>query len=378
MKETIARLQTPPGRGGIAVIELAGPSADAILAEVFRPWPSHADGGPDRLGLGYLVAAGRRIDEVVVCRNAGTIEINIHGGPQVARAAMAALKDLGVALVEAPPAATDSFTTAHRRWANPAIGAEMLHALPLARSELVASVITHQWSGGLSRLAADILGRLAGQTGDRGAERDACLAAAAALGVTARLLRPAEVVLAGPPNAGKSTLANALVGREVSIVHRRAGTTRDWVREQALLSGVPIWLTDTAGLWSAAGGVDEEAVRRAHVRAGEADLVVLLGAETPAELPAWWDARCVIRVASKCDTCPPAADADLAVSTRTGRGLDELARAIVTALGLDGIEPGAPMAFTQRQATLLTEAAAGLDDGDLGAATAALEGLLRG
>ena len=378
MKETIARLQTPPGRGGIAVIELAGPSADAILAQVFRPWPSHADGGPDRLLLGHLVSAGRRIDEVVVCRNAGTIEINIHGGPQVARAAMAGLKDLGAAVAEAPSAALDSFVTTHPRWANPAIGAEMLGALPLARSELVASAITQQWSGGLSRLATDILARLAGRADDPAGDGEACLAAAGSLGLARRLLNPPQVVLAGPPNAGKSTLANALVGRQVSIVHRRAGTTRDWVREQALLDGVPIWLTDTAGLWSEARGVDEEAVRRAHARACEADLVVLLGAETPANLPAWWDARSVIRVASKCDVCPPGDNADVAVSARTGRGLDDLARAIVAALGLDEFEPEAPMAFTQRQATRLTEAAAGLDDGDAGAARVALERLLRG
>ena len=378
MAETTACLQTPPGRGGIAVIALAGPSANAILDGIFRPWPSHASVAPGRLQLGHLVDGHRRIDEAVVCQHAGEIEINIHAGPQVARAAMAALKRLGATLTEAPPAAVDSFCVAHPQWDNPAIGAEMLHALPLARSVLVATTITQQWSGGLSRLAVGILGRLVDQSTADPTDRNACLAAAAALGVTNHLLHPVEVVLAGPPNAGKSTLANALVGREVSIVHGRAGTTRDWIREQALINGVPIWLTDTAGLWSAANGVDGEAVRRAHVRACEADLVVLLGAETPAELPAWWDAQRVIRVASKCDLCPPTAEADIAVSARTGEGLDELGRAIVAALGLDGIEPGAPMAFTQRQATRLTEAAAGFDDGDTGAVRTALEGLLRG
>ena len=378
MKETTASLQTPPGRGGIAVIELAGPSADEILAAVFRPWASHAAAGPGRLQLGYLVDGPRRIDEAVVCRRAGTVEINIHGGPQAARAAMAAMKRLGAAPAAAPHAAVDSFVTAHRRWDNPAVGAEMLEALPLARSALVAAAITQQWSAGLSRLAGNILDRLAGEAGADAPDGGACRAAAAALTVTHRLLHPAEVVLAGPPNAGKSTLANALIGREVSIVHGRAGTTRDWVREEALLDGVPVWLTDTAGLWSARDAVGAEAVRRAHARAREADLVVLLGAERPAELPAWWRADRVIRVASKCDIRTDVAGADVAVSARTGQGLDELSRAIVAALGLGGIQPDAPMAFTQRQARLLAEASAGLDGGDLLAAEAALGRLLRG
>lgn len=376
-KETTASLQTPPGRGGIAVIALAGPSAEAILGEVFRPWPSHAGARDGRLQLGYLIDGGRRIDEAVIFRRDGSVEINIHGGPQVARAAMAALKRRGARLVPAPQAAPETFAVAHPRWNNPAVGAEMLDALPLARSALVAAAITQQWSGGISRLACSIGERLAGRpAADAETDRDSCLTAAAALGAMDRLLHPAEVVLAGPPNAGKSTLANALTARQVSIVHRRAGTTRDWVREQAMLDGVPIWLTDTAGLWSAADALDAEAVRRAHARASEADVVVLLAAETPPELPAWWRAQRVIRVASKCDICPAAAGADVEISARTGRGLDELARAIIAALGLSEIRIDAPMAFTRRQATLLGEAAAALDAGDFRAAGAALERLL--
>ena len=379
MTETVARLHTPPGRGGIAVIELTGPSAGAILDEVFRPWPSHAGAGAGRLELGHLADGDRLIDEAVVFRRGAGVEINIHGGPQVARAAMAALKRRGAVPAPAPPAAPDSFPTAHPRWNNPAVGAEMIESLPLARSALAAAAITRQWSGGISRLAHRSVERLAaGPPGGAAAARQACLSAAGALPVTARLLHPAEVVLAGPPNAGKSTLANALLAREVSIVHHAAGTTRDWVREQAVLDGVPIWLTDTAGLWSADDALDAEAVRRAHARACEADLVLLLGAETPARLPQWWQGRRVIRVASKCDTCPAAPGADVEVSALTGRGLDELRRAVVAALGLGSVDVEAPMAFTPRQAALLGEAAGALDGPNSRAAAAALERLLRG
>ena len=87
--------------------------------------------------------------------------------------------------------------------------------------------------------------------------------AAGRLALIRRLLEPAEVVLAGPPNVGKSTLANALIGRQVSLVHDQAGTTRDWVRHLAVLCGVPVHVTDTAGLWDAPAGVDAQAVGRA-------------------------------------------------------------------------------------------------------------------
>jgi len=376
--QTTASLQTPPGRGGIAVIMLAGPRARAVLGGVFRPWPSHSAERDGHLQLGYLVDGERRIDQVVICRHPGGIEINIHGGPQVAREAMTVLKRSGATPTEASPAAAATFPTAHPTWDNPAIGAEMLTALPRARSPLVAEVLTRQWSAGLSRLARQTVQQLDTNALAEATTADVCRAAAEALGITSRLLDPPEVVLAGPPNAGKSTLANALVGREVSIVHRRAGTTRDWVRELALLDGVPIWLTDTAGLWTSNDSIDAEAVQRAHARASEADLVLLLSAETPAELPRWWQADRVIHVASKCDELTGQTGADVSVSARTSRGLDELRYAIVTGLGLANIQTGAPMAFTPRQSARLAEAASALDDGNACSVRTALVHLLEG
>jgi len=363
----VAWLATPPGKGGIAVLTLSGDRAEDVLAAVFRPRPAHAATGPDVLRLGHLLDARGVIDEAIVCSRGREVEINIHGGPLAARAALEALARCGARVVPSRPAATESFPLAHPRWGNPAVGRELLEALPAARGPLALAALTRQWAGGLSALAA------------AAPDPAALRRAADALPAMRRLLAPAEVVLAGPPNAGKSSLANALAGRDISIVHDAPGTTRDWVRELALMDGVPVWLTDTAGVWDPPEGVDAEAVRRARQRVAGADLVLLL--EPAGEhfaAPDWLEATRRIRVASKCDLHPPGAGAGLAVSAASGAGLDRLRRAIVRELGLDRLDPAEAMAFTPRQAELLAIAAAAAERGDPAAARAALRALLAG
>ena len=259
-----------------------------------------------------------------------------------------------------------AFEPAHPKWDNAAIGAEMLRCLPAARSPLVVSALTQQWSAGLSELAA---GR---------PTADAMRNAAARLDSMNRLLNPPEVVIAGPPNAGKSQLTNALVARPVSIVHDTAGTTRDWIREIALLSGVPIWLTDTAGLWQAPDAVDAEAVNRARQCIAEADLVILLAEGSVPQKPSWLEAEKVLTVSAKCDLCRPAGKPDATVSAVTGEGMGGLAGAIVEMVGLAGFDPTGPAAFTERQAGLLATAARAVESLDQAEAPQALRRLLAG
>lgn len=367
---TTAAPLTPPGRGAIGIIELRGPRCGAMLAEIFRgPSPAR----PGALCLGWLVEPdGTRLDQVLVLAETGRAEIHLHGGPGVERAALELLAAQGAEVRAARGG--EGLPAEHPAWANPAIGRELLRALPDARTSLVVAAFAAQWSAGLSRLACEA--RTAARPP---AELAAELRATAGrLPRMRRLLEPAEVVIAGPPNAGKSSLANALVERQVSVVHDRPGTTRDWVRETASFDGVPVELTDTAGLWATEDAIDAEAVARARHRAERADLVLLASPRAAAAVPEWLHASRVLRIATKSDLVPPGPDADVSVSTVTGDGLPALRLAAVSALGLDGLDPQAPAAFTQQQRLLLERAAAATEAGRTNEATAALDEMLGG
>ena len=142
-----------------------------------------------------------------------------------------------------------------------------------------------------------------------------------------RLREGLLVAILGAPNAGKSSLLNALVGREAAIVSARAGTTRDVVEARLDLGGVPVTLADTAGLRDAADEIEAEGVRRARRRAEEADLLLLVfAADRPAdaETLAWMRPGALV-VANKSDMAVAPAGIDgMPVSARTGAGLDEL------------------------------------------------------
>ena len=138
-----------------------------------------------------------------------------------------------------------------------------------------------------------------------------------------KLLRHgALVVLAGPPNAGKSSLLNALVGENRAIVSATPGTTRDTVEEWIDVEGFPIRLVDTAGLRTTADEIEREGVRRAEDLIRSADVVLDLGADLPAS-------ENVIKLHAKCDLGP---GEGLPVSSKTGEGLGALKRRLVETL----------------------------------------------
>jgi tRNA modification GTPase len=135
-----------------------------------------------------------------------------------------------------------------------------------------------------------------------------------------------RVAIAGPPNAGKSSLLNALARRDVAIVSEEAGTTRDVIEVHLDLRGLPVTVIDTAGLRAATGAVEAEGIRRALARAGEADLVLwLIDATAPEPAPMPEFAAAVVPLINKIDIAPlPPIPEGQAISARTGEGIAAL------------------------------------------------------
>jgi tRNA modification GTPase len=378
-----ATLHTPPGAGGIAAVLLAGAEARRLLRPVVA---ADRRGRFDALAPGRLMltdlldADGEILDEAILavdCAGDGErFEIHTHGGPRIVQRLLQRLADAGAEIVRGVRAAElgrSCWTPAGQNGVD-AIGAELLAALPGAQTPLVVRALTAQQSAGLSDLARRAR---AGEA----VSADRLRAAAGGLKAMQRLLDPPEVVLAGPPNAGKSSLANRLLARPACIVTAAPGTTRDWVRELADVAGAPLWLTDTAGLWAPPDALDAEAVRRSWARVDAAAVVLAVfdaAAPPPEDEPHWRRLLAepnVIRVANKIDAAPAAPPA-VGVSAKEGAGLDALGRAILGRLGLAGFDPAAPAAFTERQARLLLEAADALDAGERSAANRAMDELL--
>lgn len=324
--DTIFALSSGAGRAGVAVIRVSGPRAASSLSALTGGLPE-----PRRATLRVLRDdGGEALDQALVLwfpapasfTGEDVAELHVHGGRAVVSGVMSALGEMpGLRPAEAGEFARRAFangrldlievegladlidaeTEAQRRQAlrqlEGAAGAvyeewraELIDGLALAEAGIdfvdeddVPASIGMELSGRIASLADRM--RLALADGRRG-----------------EMLREGvEVVIAGPPNAGKSSLLNWLARREVAIVSEIPGTTRDALEVRLDLAGVPVTLVDTAGLREAADTIEAEGVRRALRRAERADLVLWLceaGARAEAlpvgELSVW-------RIASKAD-----------------------------------------------------------------------------
>ncbi len=167
-----------------------------------------------------------------------------------------------------------------------------------------------------------------------------------------------KVAIIGAPNAGKSSLLNALAQRDVAIVSDEPGTTRDLVSVELDLDGMKVRVTDTAGIREAVGAVEREGIRRSRAAADEADCVIMLiDADAPGAVPGEIPDD-VLRVASKIDLVEPGAraavEADLRLSVRSGEGLVDLLDRLSAAARASVARHGSLVPFTARQAEELT------------------------
>lgn len=361
LSDTIAAIATAPGSAGVGIVRVSGPRALEVADGVFRGRrrPSRTPGG--RFLFGTLVAnSGEVLDEglCLVFREGRSYtgedvaELQTHGSPAVLARVLARTLELGARLARPGEFTLRAYLAGRLDLSQ----AEAVLGLIEAHTDTARRQATLGLSGALgarvARIGVHLTRTLAAiqamldypEEGVPEEDREEPLAAAReelrALVGTARAgqvaTRGARLALLGRPNAGKSSLLNALVGYERSIVTPIPGTTRDYLEAGVELAGVPVTLVDTAGIRETGDEIEAAGVRQALTLAGGADLVLALedGSQPrealPLDLPP--EAR-VLRVRTKADLSPAWTDITvLDVSAVTGEGLPTLRDALHTAL----------------------------------------------
>jgi len=373
--DTIAALSTPSGTGAVALLRVSGPASLNIAREVFRR-PSARAGAltPRQAWFGSIVdVEGQRLDDVLLTYFQGpasytgedTVEIACHGGILVTRRVLERLLEAG-----ARPAGPGEFT--QRAFLNGKLDltqAEAVMDVISAQTDRALAAAHQQLDGALGRtilaLREELLGIIAHveayidfpeedidpDTGHAMQRRMKALtdrlSALLATADQGRLLREGvRTVLAGAPNAGKSSLLNRLLGFERAIVSAQPGTTRDTIEEVINLHGFPLRLIDTAGLRPAtADAIEEAGMARTQVQIANADLILeIVDASQPPGgrlvLPESHTIRHLL-ILHKSDLpqdpgwagVPGAA---VAVSSQSGEGLPELTTTILDLITAGG------------------------------------------
>jgi tRNA modification GTPase len=415
----IAAFATTPGNSALTLIRCSGKGAIEMLSSIFAPEIKNAQG--NTVIHGWVVADNEKIDDVLVSvfrapksyTGEDSLDICCHGGPAAGRAVMNALESAGFrdalpgeftfrafmngkldltkaeSVMELVSAKTDTSRRHAVSRLSGALETEINEIKQLLVQVLSGAEIYLDYSEDeISADADEVEGKLPNQD----IALDA-LARLKKLSASWRIERVYQegvtVVIAGRPNAGKSSLFNALLKEDRSIVTEIPGTTRDWIEAWVSVEGIPVRLIDTAGLREAADSVEEIGVRRSRELLKEAELVLYLidGAqgvtgEDAAFVKEYVGAeyaqsqKPLLLLWNKRDIVPPpqelpfAVDKPLGVSAKTGEGLAQLYAAIGSAIqaqsaftaGQDGSPLNDAALGTERQKKLVDAACAALEE----------------
>jgi len=417
-EDTIAALATPPGTSGIAVIRVSGSKAIDFVADFFRgsqdlrTVPSHT------IHHGVLVNSdGAMVDDVLASvfrsphsyTGEDAVELNCHGGNVVPRAVLETVLACGIRHAEPGEFTRRAFLNGKMDLSQSEAVADLIHA----QTHRAHEVSIHQLGGSLSTFIGDIRKRLMhcasmlelsldfAEEGVQLLKREelekaifdtiALIKEALDSYRTGRIIRDGiKVVIAGKPNAGKSSLLNALLGMQRAIVTDIPGTTRDYLEESILMQGIVFRFIDTAGLRMTGNMIEKEGMRLSIEQMRTADIVLYVidsEADDSGKLPAGKTLpmlkqtmnpeATLLQVWNKIDLVPDvifvAEETDsVAISARTGEGLNSL-KLVLRKIGdqLSSSERDAEVMVTnerhadclRRSLTALNEACTSLDAG---------------
>ena len=365
--DTICAIATPPGVGGVGVIRISGPLCTSIATQILGalPQPRRAEFSSFKDGQGVTIDSGIALLFIAPASFTGedVLELQAHGGPQILQMLMTRVMSLG-----ARPARPGEFS--ERAFLNNKLDLVQAEAIAdLIESGTEASARAAQrsmegvFSGQVNQIQKDLIDlrvfveaamEFPDEEIDFLADSDVLeklRASEQQLQILSdqahqgQLLRDGiNIAIAGLPNAGKSSLLNALAGRDSAIVTDIPGTTRDVLREYISLDGLPVHVSDTAGIRESTDQVEAEGVRRARATFSAADLVLLvidstqdvepqlaLRSEVPHSIPC-------IEVHNKQDLITPEDKLDdgsgkVRISAKTGQGIDQLIHRVKSVVG---------------------------------------------
>ncbi len=371
--DTIAAIATPPGRGGVGIIRVSGPKASEICEKILGkiPQPRFADYLPFYDQSKEIIDSGLALYFVEPNSFTGedVLELQGHGGPVVMDLLLQQVVDLGARIAKPGEFSERAFLNDKVDLAQ----AEAIADLIEAGSEQAAKSAVKSLQGEFSHWINESVealtnlrmyveaaidfpeeeidflsdGHVTGSLENILSEMDKIFASAQQ-GV---LLRDGmRVVLIGQPNTGKSSLLNALAGRDSAIVTHIAGTTRDVLREEINIDGMPLHVIDTAGLRESDDVVEQEGIKRTWLEIEQADRALLLvddktGVTAEDErirqkLPASLEVTLVRNKIDLTETKAAEKDHEIALSAKTGQGVDILRDHLKTIMGYTGLTEG--------------------------------------
>lgn len=299
MTDTIAAVATPPGRGGIGVVRLSGPRSAAIAEVICGLMPAPRQAALRR----FRASDGQMLDRGIVLyfpapqslTGEDVVEFQGHGGPVVLDLVLARTVELGARLARPGEFSERAFLNDKIDLAQAEAIADLIESDTAAAARAALRSLQGEFSKKIKGLVEGLIalrmyveaaidfpeeeidfladGAIAARLAEL-RERLSALQAAAGQG---RLLRDGmTAVIAGRPNAGKSSLLNRLAGREAAIVTAVPGTTRDVLRERISIDGMPLHVIDTAGLRDSDDPVEREGIRRAWAEIAAADRILMV------------------------------------------------------------------------------------------------------
>jgi tRNA modification GTPase len=336
---------TPPGRGAVASLRVEGTGALQVVARHFvsisgRPL---AEFPPGRIVVGRFDPGS---EEIVVTRHSDSVvELHCHGGLAAVDAIEGILSGDGCRRLSWQDWVS-------RQEADPFAAAARL-ALAEARTARTAAVLLDQYQGALRRAVDQIESSLQAGAKEAARRQIETLMSHAAVGL--HLIHPWQVVVAGQPNVGKSSLINAILGYNRAIVHSSPGTTRDIVAARTAMEGWPVEISDTAGLRESSEPIERTGIDLAREKMQSADLVVLVFDRS---LP--WSRQdqdlietypAALRLHNKCDLprAPGERPPGIEMTATQSTGIEALCRDIAGRLVPNPPPPGAAVPFEPEQ-----------------------------